>query len=352
MKMFRRLVLWAMLAALPAAIAQSQAYPDDVQAALAGGSARLQLFALMAARPEGAGPYVGQLQRHLGLDHPAGAGPRYVSHSVALSPILEHDSNINGGTPGGFIMLGGLKFTLTESSRAKSGLVAGLAPSASLRLSLGQGRTVEASASGSVARALEYDLTRRSFGFRLCGAQYLGRADWLDICAGRRGSDKALSSSQETHASVGFARQYATARGFHEASMRLEQVDNGTFKKTSLDFGVTHAAARLGVVDWRVELGEHIAGQHTRLGGVTLSLTRPILGAQSTIFVAGSQEGGAVFFGNDRVDRSFRVGLSRNVTPRASVTLSLEDRRSTLENYTGTSVGFSVNIAFKPLSGG
>lgn len=332
--------------------AQSQAYPDDLQAVLAGGSARLQLFALQTVRPDGAGNYVGLLQRHLGLDHQPSIGPRYLSHSLTVSPVLEQDANVNGGTQGTHILLGSFQFKISDDSRAKSGLVAGLAPAANLRLSLAPGRTVEASASASIARALDYDLTRRSFGLRLCAAQYLGRADWLDICAGRRGSDRALSSSAETHASIGFARQYASRYGFHEATVRMERVDNGTFAKTSLDFGVTHASARLGVVDWRIELGQRIPDQHTRLGGVSLSLTRPILGAQSTVFLSGTQEGGANFFGLDRIDQSFRAGISRPITPRASVTLSVEDRRSTLENYTGTSFGFSVNIALKPLSGG
>lgn len=327
---------------------RAQAYGSDAQAALAGAAPRLQWFALQSDPAPGAVA----LQRYLGLAHAPGMGPAYVAHELGLAPVLEFDSNINGGTPGGYVQIGGLKFTLTEASKAKAGVVLGMAASASLRLSLAPGRVIEGSASGQIARAPQHDLTRRSYALRLCGAQHLGRSDWLDLCIGRRGTQRALASGDETHAAVGFARQYANRHGLHEASLRLERVDNGHYAKTSLDFGATHASARLGVVEWRVEWGEYIPGQHTRLGGVALSLTRPLWGAQTTLFVAGAQEGGGAFFGTARTDQVFRLGLTRALHPRLALTLSAEDRRSSLENYTGVTMGFALTIALPPLSGG
>ena len=136
-----------------AGIVQGQAYGSDWQAALEGGSPRLRLFALQIRRPEGAGDYVANLQRHLGLKHPQGKGAAYISHSLTLAPVLDYDANINGGTPGKTIMLGNFVFTLSEKSRAKAGVVAGLAPAANLRFSLRPGMVIEASASASATRA-------------------------------------------------------------------------------------------------------------------------------------------------------------------------------------------------------
>lgn len=340
----------ALLLAVPLKPAQAQAYGSDWEAALAGGSARLQLFALQAYQPDGAADYTALLQNYLGLNH--GGGLDYVAHSLGLSPVLEYDTNINGGTPGGYIRLGNFKFTLTEASTAKAGVVVGVAPSASLRLSLAPGRVIEAMASGQIARAPQHDLMRRSYALRLCGAQHLGRSDWLDLCLGRRGVRRILSEADESHASMGFSRLFATRYGLHEASIRLERVETQGFGKNSLDFGITHAAARVGIVDWRIELGQYIAGEHTRLAGVSLSLTRPILGQQTSVFAAGAREAGAEFFGTPREDQVFRMGLSRRITDRVSLSLSAEDRRSTLENYNGTTLGFSLNITLPPLSGG
>ncbi len=336
---------WIIPTLLGGGIAVAQAYPSDLEAALATGSPRLKLFALMQVRPEGGGELATALQRGLGLRHPKGAAPQVIDAGLSLAPVLDYDSNINGGTPGQTLNIGGLIFALTPESQAKSGLVMGFAPLARLRLSVGQGRSIEVFASGSVARALDYDLTRQTYGFGLCGAQYLGRADWVDICGGRRGAVRALSQPREDYISLALARQYASQNGYCEASLRLQSVDYGSFSKSLVDFGISQASARLGVLDWRVDLGEYIEGQHTRLAGLTLSQTRPIWGRQTTIFASGAYEGGATFFGLRRWDQAFGIGVSRGFGTGGVWTLSLQDRRSTLENYAGQTFGLSFSWA-------
>lgn len=339
----RPLIAALMLAnGLMPSIAAAQAYRSDLDAAVSAGSPRMKLFALMQARPQGGEELARGLQNSMGLLQERGAS--VISSHLFLSPVLEYDSNINGGTPGETIKIGNFLFTINPDSRAKSGLVAGVAPFAQMRIAMGGASYVNLSAQASAARALDYDLTRRSFAVDLCGAKYLGHADWLDICTGRRGGDRAMASGRENYVSLGYARQFIGRGGYFDASAKLQHVDNGTYGKTSLDFGSAHASGKVGLIEWRTELGQKIKGQHTRLAGATVSLTRPILGAQTTIFFSGAHEGGANFFGTPRWDDAFNLGLARNFGARTNITLSVQNRRSTLENYTGTTLDFNLRF--------
>ncbi len=335
---------WIVCALFAAGAARAQAYSSDLDAVLASPSPRLKLYAVMQLRPAGGEDLAEGLQRLLALRPQNRGGAQVISAGVSVSPELEYDANINAGTPGDALTIAGLVFSITPDSRAKAGFVAGAGAAGQLRLSLGLGRVVEFSASAGAARALDFDLTRSHYSLGLCGAQYLGGADWLDICATRRGGARALALSREDALSLGFARQFSAKRGFGEATLRLTRTDFGTFAKNALEFGLTRAAAQMGVVDGKIELGQRVDGQHTRLIGATVSLTRPMFGAQSTVFVTAAQEGGANFFGTDRRDQVMGVGISRPLGQRLRVTLSATRRTSTLDNYTGTTLGLNFTL--------
>jgi hypothetical protein len=128
--------IWTVCLALCAMPVQAQPYAHHWQAAMEAPSPRLRLFALMAERPQGAGQAVAALQKGQGFAHLAGQGPQIVASGVSLGPVLRYDNNINGGTPGDTILIGGLPFTISPDARAISGMVFGAEAGGSLRLSL------------------------------------------------------------------------------------------------------------------------------------------------------------------------------------------------------------------------
>ena len=126
--------------------------------------------------------------------------------------------------------------------------------------------------------------------------------------------------------------------------MKLRQATTKDYKKLSLDLGLTTARAQWGVLETRAEFGQYVAGEHTRLFGATVALTRPILGAQTTLFASYAREGGAVFFGDPRRDQVVSLGLSRPINDVFGLNLSLTDRHSTLANYDGVTLGLDFTF--------
>lgn len=318
----------------------AQAYDSHWQAAMQAPSARLRLFALMAQHPDGAA--VAALQRGQGFAHIQGQDPQVLSSGLGLVPVLRYDNNINGGTPGDMIVIGGLPFAIPIETRALSGVIWRAEARGRLRLSLSPTTTLDANLSASHAQGRGARVKTNAAA--LCLGQFLGAADWLDVCLQRESVDRALSRNQNTSVSIALTQQFATDFALSEAQVKLRQSISKDYKKLSLDLGLTNARAHLGVLETRAEFGQFIAGQHTRLFGASLSLSRPILGADTTLFATYGHEGGAEFFGTPRWDRVIGLGLSRPITDLLGVNLSLQDRQSTLANYDGITLGVEFTI--------
>ena len=179
---------------------QAQPFDHHWQAAMQGGSARLPLFALMVQRPQGAAETVASLQQGQGFGHIAGQGPQRLSSGLSLSPILRYDNNINGGTPGDSILIGGLPFTIPAESRALSGVIWGADVGGSLRYSLSPKTVVDAHLSAGRAQGQGARVETKSGS--VCVGQFLGGSEWLDLCLQRDIANRALSQNDQTTASL------------------------------------------------------------------------------------------------------------------------------------------------------
>ncbi len=337
-------MLW--LFCLCAAPVTAQPYDSHWQAAMQSNAARLKLFALMAQRPDGAADRVAALQRGQGFGHIAGKGPQIISSGLRLAPVLRYDSNINGGTPGETILIAGLPFSIPPESRARAGLIFGASLGGAARLSVSPTAVLDANLSASLAKGQGSSV--QTTAASLCFGQFLGGTNWLDLCLQRNIAERALSQSDQTTASIGLTQQFASDFALSEAEFKLRQSVTEDYQKLSLDLGLTTARAQWGALETRVEFGQHIAGQHTRLFGASLSLMRPILGADTLFYASYAREGGAGFFGTARKDQVVSLGLSRQITSIVGLNLSLQDRQSTLANYDGVTLG--IDFTFRDLT--
>ncbi len=337
------IVLWMFCMGLCVSPVQAQPYDSHWQAALQASSQRMRLFALMSARPTGAAEMVGALQRAQGFAHRRFHGPQIVSADIRLAPVLEFDNNINGGTPGTTILVGGLPFGIPLEQRATQGMIWGAKLQGNVRSSMAPRTIIDAHLSATMAQG--QGLTIQTATVHLCLGQFLGGADWLDMCVQRDLADRALSHSDQTTTSIAFSQQFATDFALSEAQVILRHSVLQDYQKLSLDFGLTTARAQWGVLETRAEFGQFISGQHTRLFAATLALKRPIFGADTTLFAAYSHEGGANFFGTPRWDDLVGFGMSRPINDIFGLSLSLQNRDSTLANYRGITLGLDFTFS-------
>ncbi len=331
-----------------AAHVRADAYNSAVAAAADSGKPRLALYALAFHNLGGDHVTIDALKSRYGL------GPNSArKFGGGIAPLLYSDTNINGGTPGTIVMIGGLPFSIDPASRAVAGVVAGGRISAFARTSPARGLVLDLSASAFAVSAVQRDSLGRRHGVAghqidACLSAYLGGAQWMDLCAGTAQNRRSMGRADIGTYALAYSRQAPLLRGFSEGRVALKVQDSGDDLRPSVELGLTHASAQVGTVSARAEWFDRIHGQHGPLFSADLSLTRPIAGKTTTLFAAYSREGGAQFFGLNRQDQVRSLGLSRALTPRATVTLRWNDRTSSLANYTAQSLGFELRLTDLP----
>ena len=328
--------------------ARANGYANLAEAALHGPSPRLYLYALAIAGPQGSLAEIDRAKAQQGLYH-SGPRPQLLHRAVHFAPQLYFDPNINGGTPGRSVMIAGLPFALEARAQAVSGMMLGGHLGAQARASLAHGRIIEGQVQLSYARQLGGELAASNASAQLCGAQYLGNAAWLDLCAARSHARRALGRQTATTLSAALSQHSRTARGAAEFGAKIERQQHAKYDKHILSLSLITARARLGTLALQAEFGAPVAGHHTRLFGASATLTRPIAGQSRSVFASFTREGGADFFGVARSDQLWTLGISSPVGlapsgARAFVTASITDRQSTMPNYTQQSLGLTITL--------
>ncbi|WP_156317747.1 hypothetical protein [Cypionkella psychrotolerans] len=344
---FRQLqaaICGGMIAAAPLPLA-AQTPATDWQAALDSGSPRLMLFALQIEKPQGADDFVARLQYGQAMQQTKAAPPVMLSYRANLRPIVAYDGNINSGAPGDGYYIGDILFHNEDpDARAKAGMVFGGEASLTVRFAIAPGRTLDLTAYGTQAHSFDYGLDVLNAGLSACGAQYLGRTSWAEICLGDTFSQRDNAPERERFASIGISKVFASRFGFHEARATVQTSQRKDYDKTSLSLQLITAKAGLGALTLRIDASERIPGYNTRLFGTSAALTRPIAGVSTTLFAGYGVEAGGAIFGQPRRDEVFSIGLSRKLTSHAEASLRLSQRQSTIPAYDGVSVDLDVAL--------
>jgi hypothetical protein len=313
-------------------------------AALDSGSARLTLYVLAQERRPGSDPFIDRLLRDLGAAHPRGAGPQRLSRGARVAPILEWDDNVNGGTPGGVFTIGGLDFTVDEASQARAGLMLGASLGLGASYSIGRGMVLRFAVNGTLRHAPREDATKSSLGASVCGSLPGGEWTWWDACLSASAARTELSRQSERAVSVARTVVFPSGIGVHEARIGARYVLGEDFRKPVLTLGLV-TAADFGAVVVSAELSPEVEGRNTTLFGARAALTRPVLGASTTVEAGYRRTGGSAFFGDERSDDIWSLGVTRDIGRGVSATLSVSRTLSTVDLYDQTSVYVGVDVA-------
>jgi hypothetical protein len=302
------------------------------------------LFVLAQDQLPGSDQITARLLRDLGLAHVSGGGPQRMSRTATIAPILEWDDNVNGGTPGGVFSIGGLDFTVDEASKARAGLMLGASLGLGASYSIGRGTVLRFSLNGSVRHAPRDDATKSSMGASVCGSVPEGEWTWWEGCLSASSVRTELSSHFERAVSATRIAVFPSEIGAHEARIGVRYVLGEDFRKPVVSLGLV-TAAEFGAVALLAELSPEVEGQNTTLFRARAALTRSVLGASTTVEAGYRRTGGLVFFGDERSDDIWSLGVTRDIGRGVLATLSVSRTMSTVDLYDQTSVYVGIDVA-------
>lgn len=325
------------------ATAHAQSVESEWQSSLYSGSSRLTLFSIIKEKPEGSLGFAQELLRRNGLNAEAQSGFQLISFSTSVSPVLEWDGNINGGTPGESFFLGNFEFTVDEDGRAVAGVLAGLSGGATAHYSLGLGHTLDFGLRASYRYSPKYDLSKTTSQAHACGSYFLDNWAWLETCGRLQYSENDLSSVTDRIAEIGGIKIFSSGLGSHEARAGLDVQFREDYAKSLLRLNLTTIRSGIGAVGLGLSVGGKIEGRNTLLYSATARLSRPILGQRGSLAFAWSRLGGSEFFGDAREDDLVSLHLTRTISEKFSGTIGFTRRDSSIGLYDEQSFFIGLN---------
>lgn len=342
---FRGLIAagWVALAAAPAAA-------QDVMLALDAGHPDLALYALSRTEARISELGEGLLQVQGFFHDPEGPVLQPLAQGHALTPTLRHDSNINDGIPSDHITIGGLRFNVTEESRAKDALLAGLQYTRWDRFSFGRAARLNLTQVYLAELEPTYGYDHLAATIRLCAERPARDWTWIDACLTGSYDDDGIDRDIGVTGQIGARTLFGTGLGFHQASASFARAAAGDYEKSLLQFGLSTLTPRHGLFALTLIGGERIEGQNTLRYYAGLDWTGDLMGKQVSFGVSQARTDGAALFGMARVDDISRLSLT---VPVGKLDLGgfVERRRSTIDAYDGIDVGLTFNMRFDLLGG-
>ena len=319
---------------------QEPAWPD----AIASGSQRLALFALMREKPAGAEPLVADLLVANGFAPDGGA-----DLSWTLSPGLTWDENVNGGITATALNLYGLTFTIDEPSRAKAGLVPTLGVSSVLRKTVAPGMVVQGVALANLGYAPEHRMGRADLTFGPCAANHLG-GDWFaDLCARQTRRLRNLGNSTEQNLSVSAERLFAVGASLHSLTVKPQLDIFGTAHRGQIELGWIGVIPGVGTLNASLQRGQIAAGYSAVTHAARFGLKRAMWGAPTGVQLSVEQAEGQSYLGVPRRDQVYAILLSRRIAPYGEAQIGYRHTDSSIDGFGGGSV--IVGFDFKGWDG-
>lgn len=268
-----------------------------------------------------------------------------ISTTIAVSPILAYDDNINGGNRNNSFTLGEfLTFTVAEDAVAKEGVVLGAGLETGLRYGYGRGRYLDARSSVSGVYSPEHELFKYSTFVELCSRNHLFGWTFVDGCATTQSLDVDLGKSREEAVRLS-ATQLFTAGGFdHELTGSVGRNWISDFEQDNFQTRLTTSIGELGSVAVAVELGEEDGTNHVQRERLSLGYNTRIADRRFAFSYSRAQSRGSMFLGDVREDVTSAYGVSTRINDRFSINARYTNNDSTVDFFSYSSIGVGVGI--------
>lgn len=309
--------------------AQQPAWPD----AIASGSPRLALFALMREAPPGSEEFTAGLLVANGFAPDGGA-----DLSWTLSPGLVWDDNVNGGITASSLKLFGLTFSIDEASRAKAGLTPTLGVGGVLRKTVAPGMLVQGFALANLGYSPQHRLGRADLTLGLCAANHLG-GDWFaDLCGRQTRRLRDLGNATEQSLSASVERLFAVGTSLHSLSLKPQLDLFGTAQRGQIELGWIGVIPGVGTLNASLQRGQIAEGYSAVTLAARIGLKRQVWGASTGVQLAVEQAEGQSYLGIPRRDQVYSVLLSRQIARYGEAQVGYRLTESSIDGFGGGAV--------------
>lgn len=325
--------------------AQALTFGDTIKGIQMGGTERMMVMALSdPGLPAAAHATRDALLGTMGILGQAG---RITRTNLNFSPVLTHDSNINGGYGSTTIVIDGLNFNVDKDYKALDGFLLGGSVSTGLRMALGHKTALSLSGSTSLAWSPEHDMWKNAVSASACINHMVTVQTWSYGCLDASHRSIDLGESTRYGARVGMNRLFFSGIGLHEATaeIQLNEHDSGKeYRQGLVNVSMTTALTGGYSVAFGAQLGEGVQDVSTLRHRVFAGVGFELFDRPTSVTVGLQKNDGGIFLGSPVENAIASISISHQVTKKLDVSIHASRTDSNVSFYDDNQLG--MNFGF------
>jgi hypothetical protein len=288
--------------------------------------------------------------KHEGYEQGLGLPGRtkQLSFQPYVTPILDYETDINGGNPNKPLQLGSITFTGDPNLVRKEGIVAGAGAGAYGRYLVGEGRYIDYGFGASYAHSFEHDIGIQRRFANVCSKNHISNWWYIDGCAGSSYVEKELTEDTRNTLSLTTSKLFTLdANSHHQASFGVNRVYDEDYEQNQLTLGFQTIHRNGWHSSINAVFGESIDGEIATREAISASLSLPVRKRRFTASASYSEADGAKLLGVARADETWSLSASYNVYKNIDVGLGYTETDSTIDYFDVSTP--TVSLSFKPI---
>ena len=260
-------------------------------------------------------------------------------------PLLEYDTNVNGGNPQKPLKLGNITLRGDSALKRKESLVYGGGVGAVGRVIYGPGKYIDYSSTVSRKRSLKYGLSIDTIFARACSKNHLGNWWYLDGCAFGFNEEKSLSKTRVRQISASMRKLLSSDRyRHHEISITPIYFKTENYKQEQIELGLENLHQGGEVTSFHFLLGNDIGNQTGTEMRFKVGLKKIVAGKSIGLRWTRSRSNQTTLLGFDRRDKSDFIGFNIRMNPRVELQFGYSKTDSTIDYFDRSGFLGSINI--------
>jgi len=280
----------------------------------------------------------------------AGIGlPHQVPQSSTQSfvtPVLDYNTNINGGNPNRPLVLGGLDFTGDENFLRKEGVVAGVGTGVNGRTVYGNGDYLDYAVSASYAYSPQHGLSTARGSANLCSRNHIANQWYVDACGDTTRLVRDLAAENTAGLTLTTAKLFTTGNGaYHSTSASIRRYYAESYQQNQIQLGWNTVRNRGAYTGFNFSFGEAVPNQLAQRRSVSATVGTTVFDRALTATVGYSYSDGGRLLGFERNDTTRSINISYGLTQNLSMNVGYRSIDSTIDYFSEQEPIVSVQFA-------
>lgn len=267
------------------------------------------------------------------------------SFQTFASPIVDYNTNVNGGNSDKPLVLGGRSFRGDEKNLRVSGVIAGIRAGVNGRIVYGNGAYADYALLTSYAYSPEHSIGIGRVSTNVCSRNNVANQWYVDACGDATLLDRVLSTEISSGVALRTTKLIAGNDGaFHSVSLGVRRHFAETYDQNQLELGWSTARNRGAYTALNLSLGATVPGQLAMRRSVSATVGTTLMDRPLTATVGYSDAGSGKLLGFERNDTSRFFNITYAVSSNLSLSAGYGKIDSTIEYFSESRPTFSLQF--------